>query len=101
MEIKVQIDKYRYDFAVATEASLALDSVFEHGCIPEGLYATVHVEGDLSMVASAWDYLYKSWLPNSGYLPRHFPALEEFLQGPEAIGWDRFNIKCRIPIINI
>ena len=91
-------NKYRYDFALSFPSAEKVDGIFELANIPEGQYATVHCKGDINTVAKAWDFLYKKWLPESGYSPKHYPAIEEFLEGPETIGWDKFNIKCRIPI---
>ena len=91
--------KYRYDFAVSTGGiRFAEEGLIESGEIPQGLYATIHCSGKLEVVAQAWDFLYKRWLPKSGFKPRNFPAIEEFIQGPEEIGWENFNLKCRIPI---
>lgn len=90
--------KFRYDFAVSTTGEYPKEDGIEFGAIPEADYATVHVEGKLENVAQAWDYLYKTWLPESNYVPLHYPAVEEFIQGPEEIGWENFNLKCRIPI---
>lgn len=93
--------KYRYDFAISTPDNPPLSGLIERGEIPAGLYATIHCVGDLSTVAKAWDFLYKHWLPNSEYVPLHYPAMEEFIKGPEEIGWERFDLKCRIPIVKI
>ncbi len=92
--------KYRYDFALVIDGSFKSSGLIEKGRIEGGSFATVHVKGNLSKVAAAWDYLYKSWLPESGYVPRHQHALEEFIQGPEDIGWETFNLNCRIPLLD-
>lgn len=92
---------YRYDFAVAMSADFEEQDLIEKGTIPGGWYAIVHCQGDLPKVAQAWDFLYKSWLPQSGYVPRHFPAVEEFLKGPEEIGWESFDLLCKVPIEKI
>ncbi len=92
-------DKYRYDFAVHCEPCHQPSGLIELGTIPAGGYATIHCQGKLHDVAQAWDYLYRVWLPESDYMPLHYPAIEEFVQGPEEIGWDNFNIKCRIPVV--
>ena len=103
---------YRYDCAVALkgqenpaleglaegESSDGESGEIEFGVIPEGEYATLHCSGDITVVAQAWDHLYRSWLPESGYVPRHYPAIEEFLKGPEEIGWETFDLNCRVPI---
>lgn len=91
--------KFRYDFALFLPKDYPKTDGIEFGAIPGADYATVHVDGKLEQVAQAWDHLYKYWLPNSEYQPLHYPAIEEFIQGPEEIGWENFNLKCRIPII--
>jgi len=90
--------KYRYDFAVVTEQDYPLTGTIEKGTLPTADYATIEVQGQIDEVARGWDFLYKKWLPESGYMPLHHPALEEFVKGPEEIGWDQFNLKCMIPI---
>ncbi len=92
---------YRYDFAVAMENDFKEETLIKRVEIPGGLYAILHCQGDITKVAQAWDFLYKEWLPNSRYTPRHFPAIEEFLKGPEQIGWSAFDILCKIPIEKI
>lgn len=90
--------KYRYDFALAVTQKHPNEGLVEFGEMPAAAYATVHCQGKLDEVAKAWDYLYKVWLPQSAYLPLHYPAIEEFVQGPEEIGWENFNLKCRLPV---
>ncbi len=92
---------YRYDFAVEMEEEFFAEGQIEKTVIPEGLYAVIHCQGDILKVAQAWDFLYKDWLPNSGYIPRHCPAIESFLKGPEEIGWETFDIHCCMPIEKI
>ena len=89
---------YRYDFAVAIDEDSTPEGAIERAVIPGGTYAVLACQGDLVRVAQAWDYLYRDWLPQSGYVPRHFPAIEEFLKGPEQIGWETFDLLCKIPI---
>ncbi|WP_207425817.1 GyrI-like domain-containing protein [Pedobacter sp. SYSU D00535] len=37
--------------------------------IPGGKYVVLHKEGTMAECFQAWDYLYKEWLPESGYQP--------------------------------
>lgn len=92
---------YRYDFAVGLEDAFEPEGLIEATEIPGGTYAVLACQGDLATVAQGWDYLYKSWLPTSGYVPRHHPAVEEFLKGPEQIGWEQFDLLLKIPIEKI
>ncbi len=93
------VSKFRYDFALSIDSDYPENDSVEFGKIPASDYATVHVQGTLENVAQAWDYLYQTWLPKSNHVPIHYPAIEEFIQGPEEIGWETFNLKCRVPII--
>ena len=90
--------KYRYDFGIRVINSYEAEELIEFSHIPAGKYATLHVKGKIHDVANAWDFLYKNWLANSDYIPKHQPAIEEFIQGPEEIGWVDFNIKCRVAV---
>lgn len=92
---------YRYDFGVEMTEGFEAEGLIEKTEIPGGLYAVVHCQGDILKVSQVWDYLFKVWLPESGYVPRHFPSIEEFLKGPEEIGWETFDILCKIPIVKI
>ena len=94
-------NKYRYDFAIKIDREIKPIGIIELSEIPGGKYATIHCIGKLKDVGEAWNFLYKKWLPESDYFPRHFPAIEEYIKGPEEIGWDDFNIKCRVPIERI
>ncbi len=93
--------KYRYDFALQIHKTYNEHELVDFGKIPSFTYATVHCQGDITDVSKAWDYLYLHWLPNSNYMPVDYAALEEFLKGPEDIGWQQFDLKCRVPITKL
>jgi DNA gyrase inhibitor GyrI/AraC-like DNA-binding protein len=94
-------NKYRYDFAVRVPEAILPEGKIGAAEIPAGLYASVRVIGDIRNVAKAWDFLYKHWLPKSEFVPRHYPAIEEFVQGPESIGWETYDMWARIPLERI
>jgi AraC family transcriptional regulator len=89
---------YRY------EVCLASDSPFECGDgmaklkMPAMRYAVTRVSGDIRWVATAWDYLIRSWLINSAYEPEHAPALEVFLDKEKATDWSHFELELCLPI---
>lgn len=90
--------KFRYDFLVAIPDGVKGKGLIEIGEIPAGKYASVYCKGKLDRVSQAWDYLYRDWLMDAKYVPENHPAIEEFLKGPEEIGWENFDLKCSIPI---
>jgi len=60
--------------------------------------ATVHVQGDLTAVDIAWQWLYRRWLPGQRRMPANLPAMELFVRLPEEIGWERFDLLACVPL---
>ena len=63
--------------------------------------AAFHFQGDIGQVERAWQYLYRVWLPSSGYDPADRPAMEMFVQLPEEIGWETFDLEICIPVVRL
>jgi AraC family transcriptional regulator len=87
----------RYDVA------LVVDDVEPAGEIgrfefPPMRVAEVAVRGDLALEARAIDWLYKTWLPRSGYVPDDQPAFESWIGRPFAHGSEYFEIACQLPV---
>lgn len=91
-------DQYRMEYCISvpegTKGTGRVGVRSTHG----GLYALIHVQGDIHLVAQAWDFMYKHWLPTSDYIPVDQPAIENFLKGPEEIGWETFDLEVGIPV---
>ena len=87
----------RYDVA------LVVDDVEPTGDVgrfefPPMRVAEVAVRGDLALEARAIDWLYKTWLPRSGYVPDDQPAFESWIGRPYAHGGEYFEIACQLPV---
>jgi DNA gyrase inhibitor GyrI len=52
-------------------------------------------------VGRAWQYLYRVWLPAGVFEPADLPAMEFFIQIPEEIGWEKFNLQISIPVVRL
>ena len=52
----------------------------------------------LRLEARAIDWLYKTWLPSSGYVPDDQPAFEAWIGRPFAHGNEHFELACQLPI---
>jgi AraC family transcriptional regulator len=94
----VPLAKCRHDFARFTEQRPARGSGLAHSRLAACRWAVLPVEGDLQAVGAAWEWLFRSWLPSSGWQPAALPAIEVFHRRPEEIGWDRFDLDCRLPV---
>jgi AraC family transcriptional regulator len=63
--------------------------------------AAIHCAGDIAYVDRAWHYLYRIWLPSAAFEPADLPAMEVFVQLPEEIGWETFNLQACIPVARL
>ena len=60
--------------------------------------AEVVLSGDITLETRAIDWLYKTWLPHSGYVPDDQPAFEAWIGRPFAHGHAHFEIACQLPV---
>ena len=93
----VALKDCRYDVA------LVVDDVEPAGEIgrfefPPMRVAEVVLSGDLQLEARAIDWLYKTWLPRSGFVPDDQPAFEAWIGRPFAHGSTHFEIACQLPV---
>lgn len=91
-------EQYRMEFCISVPKRTVGGGRIGIQTLHGGLYALIHVTGDIQRVAQAWDYLYKFWLPQSNFRPIDEPAVEIFLQGPDEIGWETFNLEIGVPV---
>ena len=89
---------YRYEVCLASSLPLECMEGMSKLKMRAMRYAAVRVSGDIDKVATAWDYLYRDWLVNSGYEPEHAPALEVFLDKESAPDWSRFELELCLPV---
>ena len=90
--------KCRYDLCLTVDETVKPNGEINVMTLPATTYAMHHCVGDIHKVEQAWNYLFKVWLPRSGYQPAPQPAMEIFLKLPEEIGWTSFDIECCIPV---
>lgn len=87
----------RYDVAVVAENFEASDEVGRF-VFPSMRVATITLHGDIALETRAIDWLYKTWLPESGYVPDDQPMFEEWIGRPFAHGSEHFEIVCMLPV---
>ena len=93
----VALEDCRYDVA------LVVDDVQPAGEIgrfefPPMRVAEVVLSGGIELEARAIDWLYKTWLPRSGFVPDDQPAFEAWIGRPFAHGLEHFEIACQLPV---
>ena len=63
--------------------------------------AVLHCVGDITVVSYAWQYLFRIWLPGSGYQPANLPGFEVFVRTPEEIGWETCDLYGCLPLVRL
>ena len=60
--------------------------------------AEVELRGPIDLEMRALDWLYRTWLPQSGYVPANQPGFEAWIGRPFAHGMDHFELFAQIPV---
>jgi AraC family transcriptional regulator len=89
---------YRYEACLASPVPFESRKGISKLKLPAMRYAATRVSGDIRRVATAWDYLIRTWLINSRYEPEHAPALEIFLNKESATDWSHFELELCLPV---
>jgi AraC family transcriptional regulator len=79
-------EKCRYDACVVVPPDFQSDRLVNLMELPGGRYAVSRYTGTAHRIPQAWDALYRSWLPDSGYEPDDRPGLELYGGNPQVGG---------------
>ena len=69
-------EKLRYDACLVIGDDFKPDNSVNVSQLPGGRYAITLFEGTAATISEAWDRMFASWLPNSGFQPEDRPCLE-------------------------
>lgn len=67
--------------------------------IPEGKYAVVQTKCRADEIAVIYQYMYRSWLPKSGYQPADRPPFEFYLETPDNNPGGKYFLEICLPVI--
>lgn len=87
----------RYDVALVVDEFVPEGEIGRYR-FPAMRVAEVDIRGDIHLEVRALDWLYKTWLPHSGYMPDDHPAFEAWIGRPFAHGNAHFELACQLPI---
>jgi AraC family transcriptional regulator len=76
-------ERCRYDACVVVARAFAADRLVNVTDVPGGKYAVSPFTGTAREIVGAWEALYRSWLPDSGYEPDDRPCLEIYRGRPD------------------
>jgi AraC family transcriptional regulator len=95
----VPLDKCRYDVAVEVPNNTNADGEVSINTFAPCLIAEIDIAGSIDVELRALDWLYRTWLPSSGYAPAHQPGFEAWNGRPFAHGMEYFELRVQLPVI--
>jgi AraC family transcriptional regulator len=96
----VALEHCRYDVGLEVAEDAAIEPGGEVGVVrfPAMRVAELDLAGPIALEMRAIDYVYRTWLPASGYVPDHQPGFEVWNGLPFAHGHEHFELRIHIPI---
>lgn len=94
----VPLEKCRYDVGLEVPDSVALDDEIDELRLPAMTVAELELKGSLELETRAFEWLYGSWLPQSGRVPAHFPVFEAWNGLPFAHGAQHFELRIQLAV---
>jgi AraC family transcriptional regulator len=87
----------RYDVAVEVPAPIRGDGI-GHLRFPPIQVAEIDIRGGIDLEMRAIDWMFRTWLPTSGYVPTEQPAFEAWIGRPFAHGVEYFELRMQLPV---
>jgi AraC family transcriptional regulator len=93
----VAFESCRYDVGVEVPAAIPDGEV---GLVkfPAMQVAEVEIRGGIDLEMRALDWLFGTWLPQSGFVPAEQPCFEAWMGRPFAHGTERFELVLQVPV---
>ena len=96
----VPLEQCRYDVGLEVPAITRGEGEVSMTDFPSLQVAEVEIAGSVELELRALDWLFRTWLPNSGYAPGHQPMFEAFNGRPFASGMEHFELRIHLPIVD-
>jgi AraC family transcriptional regulator len=94
----VPLERCRYDLAVEVATPFRAQQDIQCHSFPAMTVAQLDIRGSLELEMRAIDWLYGSWIGNSGYLPCDQPCFEAWHGLPFAHGSEHFELSLWLPV---
>jgi AraC family transcriptional regulator len=95
----VPLEQCRYDVGLEIPADAAVDGDVGVTTFPAMTLAEIDIAGSVELELRALDWLYKTWLPTSGYAPDHQPGFEAWHGRPFADGMDHARFTVQLAVV--
>ena len=94
----VPLDQCRYDVGLEIPSDCAVDGEVGTVEFPAMTLAEVDIAGSVELELRALQWLYKTWLPTSGYAPDHQPCFEAWPGRPFAGGGPEIELTVQLAV---
>ncbi|MDH3680165.1 MAG: AraC family transcriptional regulator, partial [Acidimicrobiia bacterium] len=91
------LDRLVYDLGITVDPEIPAGDEVAIQHFPAARAVEVHCRS-LADTARAWDLLYCSWLPGSGYEPADLPAMKRFRTTPDLFDAAAWDVDCSIAL---
>lgn len=91
------IERLVYDLGLTVDESVRADGEIGVHRLPAVRAVELHCKS-LPETAVAWEFLYRDWLPTSGFEPDDIPATKRFRRTPEVFDDEAWDVDCSIAI---
>jgi AraC family transcriptional regulator len=95
----VPLDLCRYDVGLEIPATATVDGDVNVTVFPAMKLAEIDIAGPIELEMRALDWLYRTWLPHSGYVPDHQPGFEAWNGEPFAHGHEHFELRVQLAVV--
>jgi len=91
-------EKLRTSCCITVPTDTKTDGEIGNMTLPAGKYAIAHFEITNDQFGEAWNMIYGSWLPQSGYIPDDRPCFEMYLNDKNQHPEGKFIVDICIPV---
>ena len=96
----VPLEKCRYDVGLEVPGTTVADGEVSMTDFASCLVAEIDLAGTVELELRALQWLYREWLPASGYAPAHQPMFEAFNGRPFAHGTEHFELRVQLAVVD-
>jgi AraC family transcriptional regulator len=97
----VPLDKCRYDVGLEIPEGVAVEGEIGAMRFPAMTVAELDLAGPIELEMRAIDWIYRTWLPSSGYAPASQPGFEAWNGAPFAHGMEHFELRMQLPVVGL
>jgi AraC family transcriptional regulator len=94
----VPLELCRYDIGLEIAPPVAVDEEVSVVEFPTMKLAEIELDGTIDLEMRAIDWIYRTWLPNSPYVPDHQPMFEAWSGLPFEHGYERFVLRLQLAV---